>query len=218
MTYPLDELHDSLQRLQDLHTLHVATGYCVECHNPWPCDSQTFVSKAADAFHHHVEVGHDMPPAVELGKVLSNIESRLGLEGPRAEKVISALHHLVLEQGLVVTGNYGAVSAYQVAVAIDEDTVQHLWRVILDQSVEIEIYAPTGKAANKRFLSQVLMESFSPRDANHIVTWWDTNDDVGVRTLTLRYDDPVSTTKAVLMLVEATIRFNNNFRIELHRE
>jgi hypothetical protein len=218
MTYPLDELHDSLQRLQDLHTLHVATGYCVECHNPWPCDSQTFVSKATNAFHHHVEVGRDMPPAVELGKVLSNVESRLGLEGSRAEKVISALHHLVLEQGLVVTGYYGQFSAYDVAVAIDDDTVRPLWRLVLNQHVLIEIFAPTSKAANKRFLSQVMMESFSPRDANHIVTWWDTNDDVGVRTLTLRYDDPVSTTKAILMLVEATIRFNNSLRIELHKE
>jgi hypothetical protein len=89
---------------------------------------------------------------------------------------------------------------------------------VLNQHVLVEIFAPTGKAANKCFLSQVLMESFSPRDANHIVTWWDTNDDVGVRTLTLHYDDPVSTTKAVLMLVEATIRFNNNLRIELHKE
>jgi hypothetical protein len=218
MTYPLDELHDSLRRLQDLHTLHAATGYCVECHNPWPCDSQTFVSKATNAFHHHVEVAHDMPPAVELGKVLSNVESRLELEGPRAEKVISALHHLVLEQGLAVTGNYGAIAAYQVAVAIDEDTVQPLWRLILNQHVLIEIFAPTGKAANKRFLSQVMMESFSPRDANQIVSWWDTNDDVGMRTLTLRYDDPTSTTKAILMLVDATIHFNNNLGIELHKE
>ena len=159
-----------------------------------------------------------MTPAIELGKVLSIVENRLGLEGPRAEKVISALHHLVLEQGLMVTGNYGAVSAYQVAVAIDEDTVQHLWRVILDQHVEIEIFAPTGKAANKRFLSQVLMESFSPRDATQIVSWWDTNDDSGLRAVSVRYDDPVSTTKAILMLVEATIRFNNNLRIELHKD
>jgi len=218
MTYPLDELHDSLKRLQDLHTLHAATGYCVECHNPWPCDSQAFASKAADAFHDHVDLRFNMTPAIELGKVLSIVENRLGLEGPHAEKVISALHHLVLEQGLVVTGNYGAVSAYQVAVAIDEDTVQHLWRVILDQRVEIEIYTPTGKAANKRFLSQVLMESFSPRDANQIVSWWDSNDDTGLRTVSIRYDDPVSTTKVILMLVEATIRFNNNLRIELHKE
>ena len=218
MTYPLDELHDSLQRLQDLHNLHVATGYCVECHNPWPCDSQAFVSKAANAFHDHVDLRFNMTPAIELGKVLSIVENRLGLEGPRAEKVISALHHLVLEQGLVVTGNYGAVSAYQVAVAIDEDTVQHLWRVILDQHVEIEIFAPTGKAANKRFLSQVLMESFSPLDATQIVSWWDTNDDSWLRTVSVRYNDPVSTTKAILMLVEATIRFNNNLRIELHKE
>jgi hypothetical protein len=218
MTYPLDELHDSLQRLQDLHTLHVATGYCVECHNPWPCDSQTFVSKAADAFHYHVEVGHDMPPAVELGKVLSNVESRLGLEGSRAEKVISALHHLVLEQGLVVTGYYGPFSAYEVAVAVDDDTVRPLWRLVLNQHVLIEIFAPTGKAVNKRFLSQVLMESFSPRDATQIVSWWDTNDDSGLRAVSVRYDDPVSTTKAILMLVEATIRFNNNLRIELHKD
>jgi hypothetical protein len=218
MTFLLDELHDSLQRLQDLHTLHVATGYCVECHNPWPCDSQTFVSKATNAFHHHVEVGRDMPPAVELGKVLSNVESRLGLEGPRAEKVVSALHHLVLEQGLVVTGYYGQFMAYEVAVATVDDTVRPLWRLVLNHHVLIEIFAPTGKAANKRFLSQVMMESFSPRDTNQIVSWWDTNDDVGVRTLTLRYDDPVSTTKAILMLVDATIRFNNNLRIELHKE
>jgi hypothetical protein len=218
MTYPLDELHDSLKRLQDLHTLHAATGYCVECHNPWPCDSQAFASKAADAFHDHVDLRFNMTPAIELGKVLSIVENRLGLEGSRAEKVISALHHLVLEQGLVVTGNYGAVSAYQVAVAIDEDTVQHLWQVILDQYVEIEIFAPTGKAANKRFLSQVLMESFSPRDANQIVSWWDTNDDSGLRAVSVRYDDPGSTTKAILMLVEATIRFNNSLRIELHKE
>ncbi len=218
MTYPLDDLHDSLKRLQDLHTLHAATGYCVECHNPWPCDSQAFASKAADAFHDHVDLRFNMTPALELGKVLSIVENRLGLEGPRAERVISKLHHLVLEQGLVVTGNYGAVSAYQVAVAIDEDTVQHLWRVILDQHVEIEIFAPTGKAVNKRFLSQVLMESFSPRDANQIVSWWDTNDDSGLRAVSVRYDDPVSTTKAILMLVEATIRFNNSLRIELHKE
>jgi hypothetical protein len=82
----------------------------------------------------------------------------------------------------------------------------------------IEIFAPTGKAANKRFLSQVMMESFSPRDANQIVTWWDTNDDSGLRAVSLRYDDPMSTTKAILMLVDATIRFNNNLRIELHKE
>jgi hypothetical protein len=50
------------------------------------------------------------------------------------------------------------------------------------------------------------------------VSWWDTNDDSGLRAVSVRYDDPVSTTKAILMLVEATIRFNNSLRIELHKE
>jgi hypothetical protein len=51
-----------------------------------------------------------------------------------------------------------------------------------------------------------------------MVAWWENNDDACQRMLKLYYDDPVSITKTILMLVEATIRFNNSVRTQLHRD
>ena len=62
------------------------------------------------------------------------------------------------------------------------------------------------------------MDTFAARDANQMVAWWENNDEACRRTLTLLYDDPVSITKTILMLVEATIRFNNTVRTQLHRD
>lgn len=215
----IEELQDSLRRMQDLHTLHPASGQCLECHNPWPCDTNGFLTKATNAFHQHMEDPYDVDPAVELGKVLSVVEKRLGLEGPRAENVITELHHLVLEDGLVVTGNYGDVgSSYNVGVTTGPDSIRHLWRLHVGQKVIIEISAPTGGATNKRFLSHVLMETFSPRDADQVVFWWDNNDDACLRRLSLHYDEPLAMSKSILMLVAATRHFNDGFRTLLHKD
>jgi len=62
------------------------------------------------------------------------------------------------------------------------------------------------------------MDTFAARDASQMVAWWENNDDACQRMLTLYYDDPVSITKTILMLVEATIRFNNSVRTQLHRD
>jgi len=96
MTIDIANLMDSITRMQDLHAPHEATGNCLECHNPWPCDTDSYLIKAANALKGPREsVQHNS--AFELGKVLMTVESRLSLGGPHAEKVISKLHHLVLE-------------------------------------------------------------------------------------------------------------------------
>jgi len=218
MIINVEDLMDSLKRMRDLHTLHSATGYCVECHNPWPCDTDNYLTKASQAFQDEQDLADGHNPTVELGKVLSTIESRLGLEGPRAEKVISELHHLVLEHGIEVSGHVGWVTEYQVGISLNEDRYQRLWQLNLGPRLGVEIFATTGRATSKRFLTQVLMETYSPRDANQVVAWWENNDEACRRTLTLYYDDPVSITKTILMLVEATIRFNNSLRTELHKD
>lgn len=218
MIINIEDLMDSLRRLRDLHAPHDATGACVECHNPWPCDTDSYLTKASQAFREEQDLEQPYNPAIELGKVLSAVESRLGLEGPRAEKVISKLHHLVLEQGIEVTGNFGFETQYQVGITISEDNYQRLWQLTLGTRLSIDIFATTGRATSKRFLSQVLMDTFSPRDANQVVAWWENNDEACRRKLSLYYDDPVSITKSILMLVEATVRFNNGLRIERHRD
>ena len=88
----------------------------------------------------------------------------------------------------------------------------------LGSRLGIEIFATTGRATSKRFLSEVLMDTFSPHDANQVVAWWENNDEACRRKLSLYYDDPVSITKTILMLVEATTRLNNSLRTELHRD
>jgi len=218
MIINFENLMDSLRRMRDLHTLHEATGSCIECHNPWPCDTDSYLTKATKAFDAEQELADEPNSAVELGKVLAAVESRIGLEGPWAEKVISKLHHLVLEHGIDVTGQFGFETEYLVGITINEDSYQPLWRLSLGQQLSIEIFATTGRATSKRFLSQVLMDTFAARDASQMVTWWETNDDACQRMLTLYYDDPVSITKTILMLVEATIRFNNSVRTQLHRD
>lgn len=218
MIINFEYLMDSLNRMRDLHTLHEATGSCIECHNPWPCDTDSYLTKATKAFDAEQELADEPNSAVELGKVLAAVESRIGLEGPWAEKVISKLHHLVLEHGIDVTGLFGFETEYQVGITISEDSYQPLWRLSLGQQLNIEIFATTGRATSKRFLSQVLMDTFAARDASQMVAWWENNDDACQRKLTLHYDDPVSITKTILMLVEATIRFNNSVRTQLHRD
>lgn len=218
MIINIEDLMDSLRRLRDLHAPHDATGACVECHNPWPCDTDSYLTKASQAFRDDQDLEPEHNPAVELGKVLTAVESRLGLEGPRAEKVISKLHHLVLEHGIEVTGRGGWEPEYQVGIRLGEDTYLRLWQLTLGSRLSIDIFATTGRATSKRFLSEVLMDTFSPRDANQVVAWWENNDEACRRTLTLYYDDPVSITKTILMLVDATTRFNNSLRIELHKD
>ena len=218
MLINLEDLMDSLARMRGIHALHGATGLCVECHNPWPCDTDTHLKRAMDAFQDDVDEFSELSPAAELGKVLTAVEARLGLEGPRAEKVISKLHHLVLEQGVSVTGRYGFETEYQVGISVSQDSYQRLWQLTLGKRLSVEIFATTGRAASKRFLSQVLMDTLSPRDANQIVAWWENNDEACQRKLTLYYDDPVTITKSLLLLVEATIRFNNSLRIERRRD
>jgi len=218
MIINVEHLMDSLKRMRDLHALHEATGACVECHNPWPCDTDSYLTKANNSFQDEQDLEEAYNPAVELGKVLAVVESRLGLEGPRAEKVISTLHHLVLEHGIEVTGRGGWQPEYHVGINLGEDSYQRLWQLTLGSRLGIEIFATTGRATSKRFLSEVLIDTFSPRDANQVVAWWENNDDACRRTLTLYYDDPVSITKTILMLVEATTRFNNSVRTELHKD
>ena len=218
MTINIEDLMDSLKRLRDLHAPHDATGACVECHNPWPCDTDSYLTKATKAFDIEQELTDEPNSAVELGKVLAAVESRIGLEGPWAETVISKLHHLVLEHGIDVTGQFGFETEYLVGITLNEDSYQPLWRLSLGQTLSIEIFATTGRATSKRFLSQVLMDTFAARDANQMVAWWENNDEACRRTLTLLYDDPFTITKTILMLVDATIRFNNSIRTELHKE
>ena len=218
MIINIEDLMDSLRRLRDLHAPHDATGACVECHNPWPCDTDSYLTKASQAFRDDQDLEPDYNPAVELGNVLAAVESRLSLEGPRAEKVISKLHHLVLEHGIEVTGRGGWEPEYHVGIRLGEDNYLRLWQLTLGSRLSIEIFATTGRATSKRFLSEVLMDTFSPRDANQVVAWWENNDEACRRTLTLYYDDPISITKTILMLIEATTRFNNSLRIERHRD
>jgi len=218
MIINIEDLMDSLRRLRDLHAPHDATGACVECHNPWPCDTDSYLTKASQAFRDDQDLEPEHNPAVELGKVLTAVESRLGLEGPRAEKVISKLHHLVLEHGIEVTGRGGWEPEYHVGIRLGEDTYLRLWQLTLGSRLSIDIFATTGRATSKRFLSEILMDTFSPRDANQVVAWWENNDEACRRKLSLYYDDPVSITKTILMLVDATTRFNNGLRTELHRD
>ena len=218
MIINIEDLMDSLRRLRDLHAPHDATGACVECHNPWPCDTDSYLTKASLAFRDDQDLEPEHNPAVELGKVLTAVESRLGLEGPRAEKVISKLHHLVLEHGIEVTGRGSWEPAYHVGIRLGEDNYLRLWQLTLGSRLSIEVFATTGRATSKRFLSEVLMDTFSPRDANQVVAWWENNDEACRRKLSLYYDDPVSITKTILMLVEATTRLNNSLRTELHRD
>jgi len=218
MLINLEDLMDSLARMRGLHAVHDATGLCVECHNPWPCDTDTQLKKAMDAFQDDVDEYTELSPAAELGKVLTAVEARLGLEGPRAEKVISKLHHLVLEQGVSVTGQYGPETEYRVGVSFGQDSYLKLWQLSLGKRLSIDIFATTGRATSKRFLSQVLMDTLSPRDANQIVAWWENNDDACQRKLSLYYDDPVTITKTLLLLVDATKRFNNSVRVQLLKD
>jgi len=218
MIINVEDLMDSLKRVRDLHTVHEATGYCIECHNPWPCDTDDLLTKANNAIQDERVLDQQHDPAVELGKVLAAVESRLGLEGPRADKVISEMHHLVLEHGVEVSGHFGWEAEYRVGITISEGHHLRLWQLSLGPRLGIEIFAATGRATSRRFLSQVLMDTFSPRDADQVVAWWENNDDACRRTLTLHYDDPVSITATILLLIEATIRFNNGIRTELHRD
>jgi hypothetical protein len=208
MTFDIANLTDSIKRMQDLHALHEATGSCLECHNPWPCDTDSYLTRATNALRGD-ENRRQLNPALELGKVLAAVEARLSLENPRAERVISKLHHLVLENGVEVTGRMDWVSEYQVGVNVGRDSCQRLWHLTLGSMLSIKIFAATGNQTSQSFLSQVLMDTFSPRDAEELVAWWENNDESCLRTITLHYDDPTSITKTLLMLIEATTRFNN---------
>jgi len=208
MIIDIANLMDSITRMQDLHAPHEATGKCLECHNPWPCDTDSYLIMAANALKGPRDHGKHNP-AFELGKVLTTVESRLSFGGPHSEKAISKLHHLVLEEGVAVTGRIGWETEYQVGVKVDGDSCQRLWQLTLGSRLSIEIFAATGNSTSQQFLSHVLVEAFSPRDADQLVTWWESNDESCLRTLSLHYDDPKSIIKTVLMLIEATLQFNN---------
>lgn len=214
----MERISDALRRMRDIHQLNPLTGHCLECHHPFPCDSYQYVAQATEAMHPRGWQDSEQDPAAELGNVLRALEYRLGLEGPRMEKLISRLHHLVLEPGVEVTGYADIHPEYCVAIASGDATTQPLWRILAGSPLVVEVFAPVARTATKRFLSALLSDTFSPRDAESIVGWWDDQEQVAERRLAIWTEDPTSMNTVINQLIDATLKFNDLARTVRYRD
>lgn len=214
----MERISDALRRMRDIHQLNPLTGHCLECHHPFPCDSYQYVAQATEAMHPRGWQDSEQDPAAELGNVLRALEYRLGLEGPRMERLIFRLHHLVLEPGVKVTGYADIHPEYCVAIASGDATTQPLWRILASSPLVVEVFAPVARTATKRFLSELLSDTFSPRDAESIVGWWDDQEQVAERRLAIWTEDPTSMNTVINQLIDATLKFNDLARTVRYRD
>jgi len=214
----IERISDALRRMRDIHQLNPLTGHCLECHHPFPCDSSQYVAQATEAIHPRGWDDSEQDPAAELGNVLRALEYRLGLEGPRMERLISRLHHLVLEPGVVVTGYADMHPEYCVGIASGDDITQPLWRILAGSPLVVEVFAPVARTTTKRFLSELLSDTFSPRDAESIVGWWDDQDRVAERRLAMWTEDPATMNTVINQLIDATLKVNDISRTVRYRD
>ncbi len=126
---------------------------------------------------------------------------------PRAQAIIQQLHELVLAPGIVVEGHRHWGFEYTVGYRTMGGSTRVLWSLVITAPLQINIYAPVNSSHSHDFLTGVLMQSFTARDADEIVTWWDCTETANDRALLLRITDHAAIINSLTALIAATHRF-----------
>lgn len=203
-------LHDLLVRLNDLHIADTGNERCQECQRSWPCDTALVAATTAAPSSDDVRLS----PTQAVGRSLATIERRLALYGHRMDRVVAALHEMVLVPDVAVRAPSSASTDIQVGVQLPSGRIHTLWGLHVDESIYVRIAAPVGETVTRDFLSGILLESFGLRGAEEIVGWWDAIETSASRSLILELTAEPAVANTLLTLVNATKRAAE--RLHLH--
>ena len=152
-----------------LHAPNFNNTQCMECEQDWPCKTVTLVKSRPDS--PYVEATESQS-AMELGFVLSHIDTRFSNVGHGGDSLVDAIHQLVLIPELLITGTYFPENEFCVSLRVGQRHSVLLWKLQFTSRAVLQINASIDSEPGREFLSNLLTESFSPIEASEVLDWW----------------------------------------------
>ena len=152
-----------------LHAPNFNKTQCMECEQDWPCKTVALVKSRPDS--PYVEATESQS-AMELGFVLSHIDTRFSNVGHGGDSLVDAIHQLVLIPELLITGTYFPENEFCVSLRVGQRHSVLLWKLQFTSRAVLQINASIDSEPGREFLSNLLTESFSPIEASEVLDWW----------------------------------------------
>lgn len=176
---------------------------CGECRRSWPCETAIAVSHLLGEDEAHNRRTHT-PEGIRLGRILARLESQFGNCGEAGQLLVQRLHELVITPGLKVTPSLTSPAELQVSYRVLNGRPQPLWALTLIPRLRITVSCSTMQTTGRRFLSDLLIDSFSPIGTEELLTWW-TNHGSGQRLICFDLpDSPRESVRCLQTLCEAS--------------
>jgi len=141
----------------------------MECEQNWPCKTVQLVKSRPDSPYVEATESQD---AMELGFVLSHIDTKFSNMGSGGDSLVDAIHQLVLVSELLITGSYFPEIELRVSLRVGKRHSILLWKMQMTTRAVLQINASIDSEPGREFLSNLLTESFTPIKAAEVLEWW----------------------------------------------
>jgi hypothetical protein len=182
-----------------LHAPNFNHTQCMECEQNWPCKTVRLVKSRPDS--PYVEATESQN-AMELGFVLSHIDTKFSNMGSGGDSLVDALHQLVLIPELLITGTYFPEIEYCVSLRVGKRRSILLWKLQITSRAVLQVNASIDSEPGREFLSNLLTETFSPIEASEVLEWWRKIPQSSSRAVMIEL--PENPKEAVLILTQLT--------------
>ena len=152
-----------------LHAPNFNHTQCMECEQNWPCKTVRLVKSRPDS--PYVETTESQN-AMELGFVLSHIDTKFSNMGSGGDSLVNAVHQLVLVPELLITGSYFPEIEFCVSLRVGKRHSILLWKLQMKTRSVLQVNASIDSEPGREFLSNLLTESFTPIEAAEVLEWW----------------------------------------------
>ena len=152
-----------------LHAPNFDHTQCMECEQNWPCKTVRLVKSRPDS--PYVEATEPQN-AMELGFVLSHIDTKFSNMGYGGDALVDAIHQLVLVPELLISGTYFPEIEFCVSLRVGKRRSILLWKLQMTTRAVLQVNASIDSEPGREFLSNLLTESFSPIEASEVLEWW----------------------------------------------
>ena len=182
-----------------LHAPNFDHTQCMECEQNWPCKTVRLVKSRPDS--PYVEATESQN-AMELGFVLSHIDTKFSNMGSGGDSLVDAIHQLVLVPELLITGTYFPEIEFCISLRVGKRHSILLWKLQMTTRAVLQVNASIDSEPGREFLSNLLTESFSPIEASEVLEWWRKIPQSSSRAVTIEL--PENPKEAVHILTQLT--------------
>lgn len=193
-----------INRVMRLHSPTHDQSNCAECGHSWPCKTVTSIKNSKDE---GINIFNDEPTAVDLGHALQAIDETYSAHNAKGERLVAAIHNLVLHPELSVVGGLYPETEIQISLRLNNQHALFLWKLVLSKQPVVHLHAALDDQEGRHLLSGLLTDSFAPVESQQLIEWWRSMKGSGNRSVIFDLPHRPSAAIAVLQtLCDATVQ------------